>query len=337
MSDDQASAHEQAHAPRSFSAPFSGRFRITPRGIQITLGLIWLLDGLLQFQSFMYTHNLITQVFQPAAEGQPGIVGAPMRTFDNFYGSDLTLWNTLAGEIQCAIGLGLILSKKTVKPALLISFGWAFVVWWFGEGFGGITAYTTSSPLMGAPGAVLLYAIIGLLVWPTSREAKRSAADSGPLGDRGGMIAWSGLWVLSAVLWMLNDNRAKSATHDMIAEMASASPHWLASIQNSAADSAQGHGETIAVVLAIVSLAVAVGVWTRLRWPALAVGIVMSLAYWVLGQSFGGPFWASGSTDVNSGPLFVLLAVTLLPLSKRVPATESTPVAEATIGGQAMA
>ena len=162
--------HASAHAPSAVSAPFSGRLRITPRGIQITLGLIWLLDGLLQFQSFMYTHNLITQVFQPAAEGQPGIVSAPMKTFDNFYGSDLTLWNTLAGEIQCAIGLGLILSKKTVKPALLISFGWALIVWWFGEGFGGITAYATSSPLMGAPGAVFLYAIIGVLVWPTSRR-----------------------------------------------------------------------------------------------------------------------------------------------------------------------
>ncbi|MGA8745970.1 MAG: hypothetical protein WB507_08900 [Solirubrobacterales bacterium] len=333
MSNDHASAHE----PEPVSGLFSDRLRITPRGIQVTLGLIWLLDGLLQFQSFMYTHNLITQVFQPAAEGQPGIVSAPMKTFDNFYGSDLALWNTLAGEIQCAIGLGLILTRKTVKPALLISFCWAFVVWWLGEGFGGITAYTTSSPLMGAPGAVFLYAIIGVLVWPTSREAKRSAADSGPLGDRGGLIAWTGLWVLSAILWMLNDNRAKSATHDMIAEMASASPHWLASIQNSVASSAQGQGETIAVVLAIVSLTVAIGVWTRFRLPALLVGIVISLAYWVFGQSLGGPFWAGGGTDVNSGPLFVLFAAALIPLSKPTPAKRRAAAAGPQIRGQAMA
>ncbi len=329
--------HASTHAPSAVSTPFSGRLRITPRGIQITLGLIWLLDGLLQFQSFMYTHNLITQVFQPAAEGQPEIVSAPMKTFDNFYGSDLTLWNTLAGEIQCAIGLGLILSKKTVKPALLISFGWALIVWWFGEGFGGITAYATSSPLMGAPGAVFLYAIIGVLVWPTGPDARRSAADSGPFGDRGGLIAWTGLWVLSAILWMLNDNRAESATHDMIAEMASASPHWLASIQNSVASSAQGQGETIAVVLAVVSLAVAVGVWTRFRLPALLVGIVISLAYWVFGQSLGGPFWAGGGTDLNAGPLFVLLAAALIPLSRPTPARQRAAGTEPRIRGQAIA
>ncbi len=337
MSNDHGSTHELAHAQSAVSARFSGRLRITPRGIQITLGLIWFLDGLLQFQSFMYTHNLITQVFQPAAEGQPGVVNAPMKIFDNFYGSDLTLWNTLAGEIQCAIGLGLILSKKTVKPALLISFGWALMVWWFGEGFGGITAYTTSSPLMGAPGAVFLYAIIGLLVWPTGREAKRSAADSGPLGDRGGLIAWTGLWTFSAVLWMLNDNRAKGATHDMIAGMASASPHWLASIQTTVANSAQGHGETVAISLAIVSLAVAFGVWTRLRVPALLVGIVVSLAYWVFGQSLGGPFWGGGGTDVNSGPLFVLLAAALIPPSRRPPAKRRVATAEPQLRGQATA
>ena len=115
---------------------------MTTRGIQIALGLVWLLDGLFQFKSFMFTHASISEVFAPAAEKQWSIVGGPMKTFDNFYGRDLTLWNTLSGEIQIAIGLGLILSRKTVKPALLVSFGWALVVWWFGEGFGGLTSNT---------------------------------------------------------------------------------------------------------------------------------------------------------------------------------------------------
>jgi hypothetical protein len=182
----------------SSGTPLAGRLRITTRGVQIVLGLIWLLVGLLQFQSFMYTHGVITEVFGPAAEKQWSIVGGPMKTIDAFYGRDLTLWNTLAAEIQCAIGLGLILSRRTVKPALLLSFAWAPAVWWFGEGFGGLTSNTLPSPLMGAPGAVILYALIGLLVWPTSKREGRSPADMGPLGDRGGLYAWSGLWVLSA-------------------------------------------------------------------------------------------------------------------------------------------
>jgi hypothetical protein len=308
------------------SAPFSGRLRVTTRGIQITLGLIWLLDGLLQFQSFMYTHAIVTEVFGPVAEKQWSIVGGPMKTIDSFYGHDLTLWNTLAAEIQCAIGLGLILSRKTVKPALLASFGWALVVWWFGEGFGGLTSTTLPSPLMGAPGAVILYAIVGLLVWPTSKEKGISPADMGPLGDRGGQYAWSGLWLLSAGLWLVNVNRAQGATHEMIKGMAAASPHWLAKFQNSIGGHTGGHGITIAVVLAILSVAIALGVWTPQRWSVLVAGIVISLVYWVFGQSLGGPFWIGHATDVNAGPLFVLLAFTLFPMAQVVSAPKREPI-----------
>jgi hypothetical protein len=298
------------------SVALNRRITITTRGVQITLGLIWLLAGVLQFQSFMYTHGIISEVFAPAAEKQWSIVGAPMKTIDSFYGHDLTLWNTLAAEIQCAIGLGLILSKRTVKVALLASFGWALAVWWFGEGFGGLTSTTLPSPLMGAPGGVILYAIVGLLVWPTGKRGGHSPAASGLLGDRGGLCAWSGLWALSAALWLVNVNRAKGATEAMIKGMAEASPHWLATFQNSIAGDAHGHGTAIAVVLAIASVAVAVGVWTPLRWPALAAGIAISIAYWVFGQSLGGPFWIGNATDVNAAPVFVLLAVALFPMAQ---------------------
>lgn len=304
------------------------RALVTARGVQIVLGLIWLLDGLFQFKSFMFTHGIVTDVFEPAMHGQPSLIGDPMRTFADFYGRDLTLWNTLAGEIQVAIGLGLMCSRRLVKPALTVSFAWALFVWWFGEGFGGLTSNTLPSPLMGAPGAVILYAIVGLVVWPTDKAKGRSPAALGPLGDRGGLCLWSGLWVTSAGLWLANVNRAKDATHGMIVEMAEASPHWLATVQDSLARHTVGHGTTIAVVLAIVSMAVAVAVWTPLRWPALAIGIVISLAYWLYGQDLGGPFWGESATDVNAGPLFVLLAVALLPVTQLAAVGKPTPVNE---------
>ncbi|HXP99304.1 MAG TPA: hypothetical protein VN845_04460, partial [Solirubrobacteraceae bacterium] len=114
--------------------------------------------------------------------------------------------------------------------------------------------------------------------------------------------------------------------------MAEASPHWLAKFQTSVGNDTHGHGTTIAIVLAIISVAVALGVWTPLRWPALAIGIAVSLAYWVFGQSLGGPFWNGSATDVNAGPLFVLLAFALLPVAQiasapqRAPAEEIPPV-----------
>ena len=358
MDNAQAGVRDDARGTEAGEPPRWARARVTTRGVQIALGVIWLCVGLFQFKSFMYTHGIISEVFAPAAERQWSWVGSSMNAIDAFYGRDLTLWNTLAAEIQCAIGLGLIVSRRTVKPALALSFVWAPLVWWFGEGFGGLTSNTLPAPLMGAPGAVIVYAIVGLLVWPTEGVARarsgdgagsddraglggaagpgswvsRSAAAAGPLGDRGGLAIWSGLWALSAALWLVNVNRAKGATSEMIKSMAEASPHWLAKIQNWAVHHAQGHGTTIAVVLAVVSVLVAVCVWVpALRWPALWVGIVLSLAYWLFGQSIGGPFWVEGATDFNTGPLFVLLAVALFPAAQRV--RESGAAAPVVVGG----
>lgn len=312
------------------------RPRVTTRGIQIALGLIWLLAGILQLKSYMYTHAIVTEVFGEAIEKQPAWVASPMKTIDSFYGSDLTVWNTLAAEIQLAIGLGLILSRKTVKPALAASFVWAPIVWWFGEGFGGLVSNTLPAPLMGAPGGVILYALLGLLVWPTDRRKARSPAGAGPLGEAGALWVWSLLWALSAGLWLVNVNRARDATAEMIRSMAEASPHWLATVQNWAVHHASGHGTTIALVLAILSMAVAVGVWTPLRWPALWIGIAISLAYWLFGQSLGGPFWVASATDVNAAPLFVLLAVALFPIPQRARDERPAEAAQASMPARGM-
>ena len=49
--------------------------------------------------------------------------------------------------------------------------------------------------LTGAPGAVLLYGLIGLIVWPNGRPG-------GLLGVRGARIAWAALWLVMAWLWL---------------------------------------------------------------------------------------------------------------------------------------
>ncbi len=320
MLDDDKPARAAELAPPVGATPRS-RLRITRRGLQIALGCIWLLDGLLQFQSYMYSHEFLSQIVEPTAKGQPGFISDPILTLAHFYGHDLTLWNTLAAEIQCAIGLGLILSARTVRPALLVSYVWALFVWWFGEGFATLFSGAPVSPLMGAPGAVLVYGLIGLHVWPkdtegerSSAEGERSVADGGLLGDRGGLAVWSLLWLEAAVLWLLDVDRSKGAIHEQIVGMASVAPHWLAGAQTSVANASQGHGVTIATLLAVASVLIALGVWTRWRPGALALGAALSLAYWVFGQSLGGPFWSGQATDVNTGPLLVLLALTLMPL-----------------------
>jgi hypothetical protein len=273
------------------------------RAIQTVLGLIWLLDGALQFQSFMYSKGFI-QVITGLEAGQPYWLASSIKWAAHIVQPNLTPLNTLFALTQVMIGLGL-LYRPTVKGALALSFAWSLIVWWSAEAFGFLFS-NTASPLTGAPGAVLLYAIIGLLAWPTQRPG-------GLLGLRGARTTWAALWLVMAWLWLLAPNSTANATSDAISNAPSGA-RWLSSLQHSVATAAGGHGLPIAIVLAGISAAIAVTVATN--WHArtfLALGVILNLAYWVLGQGFGGILTGSG-TDPNAGPLFILLAFAMYPL-----------------------
>jgi hypothetical protein len=291
------------------------------RAIQSVLGLIWLLDGGLQFQSFMYSNGFI-QMLTGGAEGQPGWLASSVDWGAHLAQHDLTIYNTLFALVQVALGLGL-LYRPTVRAALLGTFAWSLIVWWFGEAFG-MLFMNMASPLTGAPGAVLLYALVGLLVWPDGRPG-------GLLGVRGAKITWAALWLVMAWLWLLGPNSSANATHDAI-NAAPSGMSWLSTVQEWAADAAKGNGLPIALVLAAVSVAIAVAV--AADWRArqfLALSIVLSLAYWVFGQGFGGIF-EGGATDPNAGPLFVLLACALYPLVSSRRGSQGEPDLSATTG-----
>jgi hypothetical protein len=270
----------------------------TPRALQTALGLLWLLDGALQFQSFMYSRGFI-DMLTGMVSGQPHWLGSSMNWAATIAAKDLTLFNTLFALTQVFIGLA-ILYRPTVKGGLAASFGWTLVVWWFGEAFG-MLFMNMANPLTGAPGAVFLYALVGLIVWPTARPG-------GLLGVRGAKIAWAALWLVMAWLWLLAPNSSADATHDAI-NAAPSGMSWLSTVQDWAANGAHGNGLVIALVLAAASAVIGIGVaagW-QVR-PLIWLAIVLNLAYWVLGQGLGGI--AEGSaTDPNAGILFVVLAL----------------------------
>lgn len=273
------------------------------RMVQTVLGLIWLLDGGLQFQSFMYGKSFIAMLTGMTA-GQPGWVHDSVTWGAHTLQSDQVLWNTLFALVQVAIGLGL-LYRPTLKPALALSFVWAFVVWWFGEAFG-MLFMTMASPLTGAPGAVILYAIIGAIVWPNGRAG-------GLLGIHGARIAWGGIWVLMAWLWLEAPSSSANAISNAI-NTAPSGMSWLSTVQLWAADGSKGNGLPIALVLAFSSIAI--GLSVAFNWhprPFLAFAVALNLAYWVFGQGFGGIF-QGGATDPNAGMLFVLFAYTMYAL-----------------------
>lgn len=294
----------------------------TRRTIQTVLGLIWLLDGALQFQSFMYSKGFI-QMLTGMTSGQPNWLGSSINWSANIASKDLTVFDTLFALTQVAIGLGL-LYRPTVKPALALSFAWALIVWWFGEAFG-MLFMNMANPLTGAPGAVVLYAMVGLLVWPNDRPG-------GLIGVRGARVMWGALWLVMAWCWLLAPNSSAQATRDAI-NAAPSGMSWLSTVQDWAANAAQGNGEVIAIVLALVTAVIGIGVAVNWRAkPLLGLAIVLNLAYWVFGQGLGG-IAMGNATDVNAGPLFVLLAVALWSLvpSER-PATRR-PVSLSAVAG----
>ncbi len=302
--------------PQSSRAVWSARDYFasdTRRAIQTILGLVWLLDGALQFQSFMYSHGFIAMLTQ-MMPGQPSWLGNSMRWASHIAAGNLDLYNTLFAVTQVLIGLGL-LYRRTVKPALAVSFVWALFVWWFGEAFG-MLFMNMANPLTGAPGAVLLYGLVGLIVWPNGRPG-------GLLGVRGARTAWMVLWVLMGGLWLLGVNSSANATTTLI-NAAPSGMSWLTTVQDWAANAASGDGLIIAVLLAFASFSI--GVAVARNWHArafLIAAIVLNLAYWVVGQGFGGIF-QGGATDPNAGLPFVLLAwalYALVPIDDRVPET----------------
>lgn len=317
----RAQVGEAIACGRAQAGEAGGRQRPAPaRSLQVALGAMWLLDGALQLQPFMFRHAFATQIIEPNAAGQPGIVGEPILWMAHHVASHAVLFNSFAAVVQVLIGIGLIW-RRTVKIALLGSFAWAFGVWWFGEGLG-LLLTGAASPLAGAPGAVLLYAVLGAIVWP--RGGARGFDDGGSGGSSGGLaepiggllgpagarLVWATLWTLMAGLWLVPGNRGPNSTASVLAA-APSGVRWLSSFQHTAASAAVGRGVAIAVVLAIVSAAIAITV--LFEWharPFLVLACLISLAYWVLGEGLGGIFTGS-ATDPNTGPLFVLLAATI--------------------------
>lgn len=282
------------------------------RVVQVALGWAWILDGLLQLQPKMFGPAFASQVLQPAGAGQPAFVAWPLDEMARLVAGQPALVDAVFAGVQLLIGIGL-LRRETVRPALVLSFCWATGVWWFGEGLGMLFT-GAASPLTGAPGAVLLYGLIGVVVWP-----RREGAGAGS-ARRAGPILWAMLWLGMAVLWLLPANSDPSSISAALAGASASSPSWLAHVQTSLASGLQGDGVAVAAALAAASAVIGLGpLLTRHVTPFLVAGAALSIDFWMLGQSFGG-IVTGLATDPNAGPLFVLLALALFPARPAGPA-----------------
>jgi hypothetical protein len=306
----------------------------TQRALQIVLGLFWILDAALQFQPYMFSKGFVNTFILANADGQPTVIHWVITNVGHFLAPHVAVWNTLFALTQLAIGVGLLF-RRTVRPALALSFPYVLGVWVFGEGLGMILTGSATA-LTGAPGSVLIYGVIGLMAWPRAAARSKdahttgvasSAAAQGIGGSVTPLAAWSGFWVLAAVLFVLPQNRTQTSISSAITGMAPGNPSWYSHFLTSTGTHFDSVGTQTAWALAVASLIIGLGPLVARRPGAfLAAGGVLSVALWFTGQGlFGGIFTGTG-TDPNTAPLIVLLALAMVPTTRAVAAPSRPPV-----------
>jgi len=289
------------------------------RLLQLALAGIWLLDALLQYQSFMFS-KAFSQMIGGTSAGNPGVVASPINWNATLVEHHAVLLNSVFATIQLLLAVG-IAWRRTVRPALAASIVWALGVWWFGEGFGMVLT-SSASPVNGAPGAVVIYALLAVLLWPADRAGTTAPFTAArAVGAPVARALWLVLWLSLAYFALLPGNRAPQALNGMIAGMESGEPGWLAALDRGAASLVAHQGLAASIVLAAALVIIAVGVY--LPAPAargtLALAIVVATVIWVFGEAFG-TILTGGGTDPNSGLLLILLALTYWPVRAAVTA-----------------
>ena len=266
----------------------------TRRFARMFLGGIWILDGLLQLKPQMFTSQFIKQVLLPNADGQPALISSSIKWIAAAATPHIVVLNVLFVLVQLAIGLAIVLEFRT-RLTLIASFIWCALVWWTGEGFGSLFTGQALA-ITGAPGAVVLYTLVGIAAWPETRQAGMDP----PLERTFAVRALSVLWLLAALMQIQPAYLSPDALSG-----AFMSP-WAASI-------VKGHGTVATVVLSVVEAAIGIGIFFRpARNAAAWASIVLSILFWWTGQGFGQMQTPLG-TDPNSGPLWVLLTLCAVP------------------------
>ena len=166
---------------------------LTRRRMEMALGALWLLDGALQFQPYMFTRDFFSNVLGMANMGLPGPVSRVDFSVTGLLMAHPVAWNTLFASLQVALGVALLAGPRLgggrpARWALPVSAVWAMALWVIGEGFGGIFM-GGASVLNGAPGAAVIYAFAALALWTRgaapveggAAPVEGGPADGGPI------------------------------------------------------------------------------------------------------------------------------------------------------------
>jgi cytochrome oxidase Cu insertion factor (SCO1/SenC/PrrC family) len=291
------------------------QFNLSPEGmneprartyLRWGFGVIWLVDGILQFQVSMPL-GLANNVVKPLATNTPSWLHSLMS-------HGVLLWNShpinlAVGVAWLQIGIGLVLlvsNGMTGRIAGLVSACWAALVWLIGNGAGGIFV-SGASFLFGWPGATAFYAIAGVWLF-LKPEVFHRWFSLITLRVIAVIVALGALLQIlpSTEFWHGGNSNAMTSMTSYMTKIAQ--PHWLAWLSRGVGHVAGSIGGGFNVIVVLWLVACAGGLWFATkkgwRWPVWTL-VVGCLFFWLTSEDtslFGGL-----STDFNSLlPLAVL-------------------------------
>lgn len=288
---------------------------IKPRHLRIAFGILWICDGLLQLQPYMFqkgSDGFLGPISQNTM-GPPTLLTDLIRIVITQMVAHQILATISIALIQILIGI-LLLSSRTAKFGLILSSLWAIGIWVVGEGVGQLI-FPQASMLTGAPGAAIIYSILGIALWPRDTlNGERHYKDKVSKWLDNGIIVrmiWTIVWCGTALLELEPSNFAPNAISVQLGTAGTNQPgllHWL-DIELSKLTA--GIGTDVAFVLLLLEFLTG---WLILRKPtqnlSIALGISISMVLWISGQGMGYLFTGK-TTDPNLGPAMVIFALSI--------------------------
>ncbi len=307
---------------------------LSRKTLQRILGVLWLFDGIIQLFPQMWTMNMVNGVMKPMLDGQPGFIEPSLQFIINQTTLHLVEVNLLISVVQILLGLGfLLLPDRWVKWLVFASIVWAVIVWYGGEGMSMLLT-GQASILTGAPGAVLLYPLLGLAVYPreksdaVSKRMTRKTGDVGLLSRKTLRYILAGFWFFAALLQLQPNWWQQGQISQSIGAMVGQGglntvvvDPLLQQVSNATANIEVSLNIALIVVFLAIGIGLVVVKEEQVR-PFLIASIVVSIVFWYFAQGFG-MVLTGMSTDFNSGLLIVVIALACWPKVRSLSATRA--------------
>ena len=277
-----------------------------PRGrrvLRISLGALWVVDGLLQAQPAMPA-SFVPETIAPSLSSAPDWLFAVVDPLGRLWLQHPVAADAVTVWVQVGLGIAILVggTGRLARSVLLASAAWAAFVWVVGELVGGLTD-PQASWLTGAPGAALLYVVASLILllpaqaWDggaAGRWARRAVGATFVLGALLQALPRAGFWTPTGLFDVLSSTAAGGVPAPAAApiQAAATAVPMHAGLANA----------VLVTVLAVVGTGLVLGVLPRAMTVA---GILTCLFGWWFGQGFG-VFGGTG-TDPNTGLVSILL------------------------------